>query len=41
MLGDAPHLDRNYAVLGRVTKGMDVAANIKLGDKIVSITIVK
>ncbi|MBV6457640.1 MAG: Peptidyl-prolyl cis-trans isomerase B [Fimbriimonadaceae bacterium] len=41
MLSDKTHLDGSYAVLGRVTKGMDVVSKIKRGDKIVSITILK
>jgi len=41
MLSDKSHLDGSYAVLGRVTKGMDVVSKIKMGDKIVSITIAK
>lgn len=38
---DAPHLAGNYAVLGKVVSGMDVVRNIKRGDKIVSMTVVK
>ena len=37
---DATHLNGNYAVLGKVTKGMDVVDKIARGDKIVSITVV-
>ena len=29
---DAPHLDRNYTVFGKVTKGMEFVDNIKRGD---------
>ena len=29
---DAPHLDRNYTVFGKVTKGMEFVMNIKRGD---------
>ena len=28
---DAPHLDRNYTVFGKVTKGMELVDNIKRG----------
>lgn len=33
-LEPAPHLDTQYTVFGRVIRGMDVALNIKIGDKI-------
>jgi peptidyl-prolyl cis-trans isomerase B (cyclophilin B) len=29
---DAPHLDRNYTVFGKVLKGMEFVMNIKRGD---------
>ena len=29
---DAPHLDRNYTVFGKVVKGMEFVMNIKKGD---------
>ena len=29
---DAPHLDRNYTVFGKVLKGMEFVTNIKRGD---------
>ncbi len=29
---DAPHLDRNYTVFGKVTKGFEFVMNIKRGD---------
>ena len=29
---DAPHLDRNYTVFGKVVKGMEFVMNIKRGD---------
>ena len=29
---DAPHLDRNYTVFGKVIEGMDFVDNIKMGD---------
>ena len=34
-----PSLDHNYTVFGQVTKGMEVVDNIKMGDKMKSITI--
>ena len=50
-LEDAPHLDRNYTVFGKVTSGMEFVDKIKKGsgpngmvddpDKIISITINK
>ena len=50
-LEDAPHLDRNYTVFGKVTNGMEFVDKIKKGsgpngmvedpDKIISITINK
>jgi peptidyl-prolyl cis-trans isomerase B (cyclophilin B) len=33
---DMPHLDGNYAVLGKVVQGMDVVDKMKIGDKVVS-----
>jgi cyclophilin family peptidyl-prolyl cis-trans isomerase len=36
---DAKHLDGRYAVLGRVTQGMDVADKMKIGDKIKSMVL--
>lgn len=38
-LGPAAFLDMNYAVFGRVTEGMDVVKQIRVGDKMNSITI--
>ena len=38
-LGAAHHLNGKYAVFGGVMKGMDVASQIKIGDKINSITL--
>lgn len=38
---DAPHLTGNYAVLGRVSKGMEVVDAIKRGDKVVSMKLGK
>lgn len=37
---DATHLDHGYAVLGRVTEGMRVVDRIKIGDKIVRMTVI-
>lgn len=39
-LGPTPFLDGNYAVFGRVTEGLDVVGNIRVGDVINSVTIV-
>ena len=30
---DAPHLDGQYSAFGRVTEGMELVDNIKMGDK--------
>ena len=38
-LDKQPGLDNEYAVFGKVTKGMDVVKSIAVGDKIISITI--
>jgi peptidyl-prolyl cis-trans isomerase B (cyclophilin B) len=38
-LNATPHLNGKYAVFGGVMKGMDVASQIKIGDKINSITL--
>lgn len=38
-LGPTPFLDGNYAVFGRVTEGMDVVKNIRVGDKMSAVTI--
>jgi cyclophilin family peptidyl-prolyl cis-trans isomerase len=38
-LGDAPHLNGQYTVFGRVTNGMDVVDSIEVGDSIVSLDI--
>ena len=48
---DAPHLDRNYTVFGKVTKGMEFVDKIKIGsgsngevenpDKIISFSVKK
>ena len=39
-LGPAAFLDNNYAVFGRVTEGMDVVKNIRVGDSMSKVTIV-
>ena len=38
-LGTHPHLDHNYTVFAQVIEGMDVAKQIKVGDKIISVLI--
>ncbi len=38
-LGPAGFLDMQYAVFGRVTEGMDVVKQIRVGDKMTSVTI--
>lgn len=38
-LAPASFLDRNYAVFGRVTEGMEVVQNLRRGDKIVKISL--
>jgi cyclophilin family peptidyl-prolyl cis-trans isomerase len=38
-LGDAPHLNGQYTVFGRVTNGMDVVDAIEVGDAIVTLDI--
>lgn len=40
MIGDAPRLNGNYAVLGKVVSGLEVCESIKVGDKIKSITVI-
>lgn len=39
-LAPTPFLDGNYAVFGRVVEGLDVAQQIRVGDKMTSVTIV-
>lgn len=36
---DAAHLDGNYAVLGKVTQGMEVVEKLKWGDRIATMTL--
>jgi peptidylprolyl isomerase len=38
-LGDAPHLNGQYTVFGRVTQGMEVVDAIEIGDAIVNLDI--
>jgi cyclophilin family peptidyl-prolyl cis-trans isomerase len=38
-LAPAPFLDRNYAIFGQVTQGMDLVDQIKVGDKMSKIEI--
>lgn len=35
MLNWSPHLDGNYTIFGEVTKGMDVADRIQIGDRVI------
>jgi len=35
MLNWSPHLDGNYTIFGKVTKGMDVADQIQIGDRVI------
>ena len=39
-LAPTPFLDGNYAVFGRVVDGLDVVKQIRVGDKMTSVTIV-
>ena len=36
---DSTFLDKQYTNFGQVTDGMDVAANVKIGDKIKKVTV--
>jgi cyclophilin family peptidyl-prolyl cis-trans isomerase len=38
-LAPTPFLDDNYAVFGKVTSGMDVVKQIRVGDKMTSVTV--
>src|SRR5579884_2915834 len=38
-LAPASFLDRNYAVFGKVTDGIDVVQNLRKGDKIIKVTV--
>lgn len=38
-LGTHPHLDNQYTVFGQVTKGMEAVKQIKMGDKMVKVTV--
>jgi len=40
-LAATPFLDMNYAVLGKVTEGLDVVQQLRVGDKIASATVVE
>jgi len=40
MLGRHPHLDAQYTLFGKVTKGMDLVDKIVIGDKIKSIEVI-
>ena len=40
-LADTPWLDGRYSAFGKVVKGMDIAMNIKKGDKINSVEIIR
>jgi cyclophilin family peptidyl-prolyl cis-trans isomerase len=39
MLGDAPHLDNQYSVFGKVVEGMNAVLQIRPGDKMERVTI--
>src|SRR5438132_13621973 len=38
-LGSTPHLDGSYATFGKVTEGLEVAQQLREGDKMESVTI--
>tara|TARA_B100001971_G_scaffold213155_1_gene245423 strand:+ start:328 stop:882 length:555 start_codon:yes stop_codon:yes gene_type:complete len=37
--GPQPHLDGKYTIFGEVTEGMDVAKKLKVGDKMILVTL--
>ena len=39
MLGDAPSLNNQYTVLGKVVQGMDIVDCIQVGDQIIDLAI--
>lgn len=39
LLGDAPHMDGNYTIFGRVVGGLDVLHDLRKGDKIERVTV--
>ena len=39
MLADHPELPKNYTIFGKVREGMEVVDEIKVGDKILKVTI--
>lgn len=41
MIGDAPRLDGNYAVVGKVIQGQDVCDRVKVGDRILTMRVVE
>jgi cyclophilin family peptidyl-prolyl cis-trans isomerase len=38
-IGSQPHLDGRYAIFGQVYEGMDVVRKLRVGDKIISMTV--
>jgi cyclophilin family peptidyl-prolyl cis-trans isomerase len=39
ILGDAPHLDGQYTIFGKVVGGRDVLEKLRGGDKIIKLTV--